>query len=394
MKRYLVLVIGFLLVLGTVLFQPKLFLIALVGSGIGGIAALIVFFQSRRRASPPPGPAAATPPAASAPTARAAKAKARRRQIPQLAPILIPLATIVAVGIVVAISLDNQESASLAPRPALHLPPDLPRMEAGGGESAPFPPGSLEEGDAEPEGSPDGPSRLGRRERPVAAVPYEADLEYENSGKDGPRWHVDETVRIARGRFAQMSTGSLARTSVLSGTQGSPDPVALRTALGAEWHFAGDRAGGHVVAYSRVRNLPIDLPFWPPTHEASIAIGTIASHSLRVVLVPSNGSKIDMHAPANLVKDTDPPAERRQFGGEDILTVELDGLEDDASRRVLHLELAGWIGQTSIYGAIEGVTAWTIVKLLFGGVPGLLVAFFVTRRLRGRFPDPPAPQPA
>ena len=168
----------------------------------------------------------------------------------------------------------------------------------------------------------------------------------------------------------------------------------MRYALGSGWAFVGDRAGGRVVAYRRVRDLPIDVPFWPPTHEAAIEIGTIASDSLTVILVPSNGSRINMHAPANLVRETDPPAERRQFGNEDILTVELAGLEDDADRRVLHLEIAGWIGQTSIYGAVDDLTAWTVVKLLFASVPGALVAFFLTRRLKRRFPDPPTPQPA
>lgn len=373
MKRYVASALGVLFALGLLVFQPRLFLIALLGAAIGGIGALIVFYRSRPSAAPPPAPTST----ADAPPARTPEAPISRIL---LARILVPIALIAALGVVVEISLNGAESTSLAPLPALphHSPIDEGNTEAG-----PY-----------PEGNPRDPPTFHRLERSVAAVPYEADFEYEDSGEKDPHWHIEETVRVVRTRFAQMGVGKLAAATDSSRPLSAPEPVAVRTALGPEWAFAGDRAGGRVVAYRRTRDLPIDVPFWPPTHEAAIAIGTIASDSLAVILVPSNGSKIDMHAPTNLVRETDPPAERRQFSGEDILTVELDGLEDDADRRVLHLQIAGWIGQTSIYGAVDDLTAWTIVKLLFAGVPGALIAFFVNRRLRRRFPDPVAPQSA
>ncbi|HWI96351.1 MAG TPA: hypothetical protein VNS60_09845 [Solirubrobacterales bacterium] len=388
MKRYVASALGVLLALGLLAVQPELFLIALVGAVIGGTGALAVFYESRRSAAPPPespltADAPPRPSAAKAPPTKTARRRSSR--ILLLALILVPVALIAVLSVVLKTTTTPKgaESVELAPLPRLHAPRHHRFLEEGNTEAGPYPNGS---------GGSQSPPTSHRLERSVAAVPYEGDFEYEGEG--GPHWHVEETVRVVRARFAQMSAGKLAATTILSHPLSASEPVAVRAALGPKWTFAGDRAGGRVVAYHRVRDLPIDEPFWPPTRETAVGIGTIASRSLAVILVPSNGSKIDIHAPSNLVRETDPPAERRQFGGKDILTVELDGLEDNADRRVLHLEIAGWIGRTSIYGAVSDLTAWTVVKLLFAGVPGLLVGFLVNRRLKRRFPDTPAPQPA
>lgn len=375
MKDLAVSALGILLVLGLLVVQPGLFVFVLGGAAIGGIGAFVVFYRSHPRAAPVPGP----PSDAGASRAETAEAPGPRTSAAKRS--LVALALIAVAGVaVVAIGLGSDKSTDLAPYPALHLPRYIPPIESNSPQEIP----NLEGEFLEPSVA----------ERAVAGVPYKGDFEYEDSGEDGPHWHVEETVRIVRARFAQMSAGELAATTVSARPFSAPVAMPVRTALGPEWDFAGERARGRVLAYRRVRDLPVEVPVWPPTHEVAIGIGTIASDSLAVILVPSNGSRIDMRAPASLVRETDPPAERRQFGDEDILTVELDGLEDDADRRVLRLEIAGSIGQTSIYRAVDDLTAWTLVKLLFAGIPGTLVAFFVTRRLKRRFPDPAVVQPA
>lgn len=219
----------------------------------------------------------------------------------------------------------------------------------------------------------------------VRGVGYAAEFEYDESAGG---WVADERIRIGRSELTALanpeSRGRVTR------------PPLRGRALGPEWRFAGLRgARGQVLVFTRARTVPVDVPRWPPVRERGIRIGSISSPVLGTLLVPADGSPVELRAPRNLVRETDPDGERRGFGDEDIVALRLKGLEDDVDRRTVRVRVANAIGRSSFYGALDDVTGWGVFTLLFGGIPAVVVGFLLTRWLKRRFPErSPAPPAA
>jgi hypothetical protein len=203
----------------------------------------------------------------------------------------------------------------------------------------------------------------------VLAVDYEALFELEGSD-----WDATEFVRLERGVLERNLPPAI-----------SEHP---RRLLGGRWRYRGTRgSSGQILLYRRQRTLPIETRSWPPVAEDTIPVGAIASDALPTVLVGRNGSQVEIRAPENVVREIDSPATKRRFGGNDVFVVRLADLEDNPDRRALRLRIASGIGRSSVYAALESVTAWTLVRLLFASVPALLVGFALTRLLNRRFPE-------
>ena len=222
-----------------------------------------------------------------------------------------------------------------------------------------------------------------RRPTPVRAVQYAATFEHE--GGLGV-WRGREVMRVRRADLIRSAKTPFPGRRIAT-------PALLRRALGDGWRFAGDRGRrGDVYVYVRTRAVAVEEPelYRRPLRRNRVTIGAIGSELLDVRFVPRDGSAVELRAPAGLVHATDPESERREFGGEDIVTVVLGGLEDDPDRRAVELEIANFLGRTSFYRAADDATAWGVSSMILGLVLSAAAGFFVKRYLERRFPSPKA----
>lgn len=210
----------------------------------------------------------------------------------------------------------------------------------------------------------------------VRAVPYHARLEMARGGR---KVTGQEVVRISR--------------SILN-SEGTSPTLAGPPDIGPEWKYAGPRG----------RNQDVYAFVHPYTHAIkpasgvgilrwnSLPVSVIEDGQLDTTLVPQDGSVVELHIPRRAVYGTDPDAKRGEDGK--VLDFALNGLEDDPGARHIDIEVARGVGRWSVYEGIRQVTLWSFVKWLVPAVLLIVVAFFVNRFLKNRFPDAAAPAQA
>jgi hypothetical protein len=333
--------------LGLVAVQPSLLALALLGAGVGLVTGLIAAL--RENLLKPQAETEREPARKRAPSQPSGWA----RSLPIRGPVVTALGILLAVSLV--IFLGARDEALFVTQPP-H--PELPSLTN---------------------------PRLEPAQRPVRAIDYEGVFAY---SEDEQAWRTLEIAHIARERLRRLSTAPAVSDNAPAASFGDRAAIAPRlgSALGSDWIDAGGRGrGGRTLLFRRERTIPVDLPdLWPPVDEDTVPIGTIAPPALPIRFVPRDGSLVEIRSPDNFIRGIDADAERRSFGDEVIYTVELDGLEDIGERRLLRLRIADGIGRWSIYQALESISAWAIVQVLFAGLPALIVAYFVTEGLKRR----------
>jgi hypothetical protein len=188
-------------------------------------------------------------------------------------------------------------------------------------------------------------------------------------------WRGREIVRISRTELDRLASPI-----------GRAPPNDL---LGSTWRLEG-RRGKHGTTFLFVQRRTIHTPEpgwlgWP-VKSSTVAVPVVEAPGLEAVLVPRDGSTIEFRSPRNLIRNTDPKSEVREFGNEVIVAVALTGLEDDPDRREVSLEIANVIGRSTAYGVVDAISAWKVLIAIFGGVPLVVVGYFVNRFLKRRWP--------
>jgi hypothetical protein len=221
----------------------------------------------------------------------------------------------------------------------------------------------------------------------VRPVQYEGDFELDEGEA---RWKSVEVIQVP---FADL------RSAISSTQMGDPEaPQLLPTQLtrnsnrllGPEWHLlAGGGRGGQSLVFQRRRFIPVRLPGWPPKVEDRIRIGAIHVDPPPLTLVPESGSMVQVTAADGFVREIDSPSTTRSFNGEEVFEVELNGLDYNPDHRELRLTVANSVGRSWIFNAVDSISASWLIKILFAGVPGAIVWFFLARRLGQRYPEPP-----
>jgi hypothetical protein len=325
---------GVLAILGVLLLvalQPALLIPVFGGVVLGG---LVAFPTIRRRGAR--GAHAAAPAAEAAHPLPAAVA-ARRSHVPMIVGVA---AALILVAIVAAVALLSSGQKAVAPFPTPTVTP-TPTPNA----SERFP--------------------------SVRGIRYAATVTLVDEPR---RFRVHEVIRLPGDLLESSSAGE-------SGPQ-----------VGDEWEFQGARGErSEQYVYTRDRNIPIDTAGLPDVlRKNSIGLAQIVLPGSRTTLVPRDGSLVELRVPRRFIYGTDPEAKRRRYGGNEILTVKLEGLEDSPERRAVEVEVANWLGRRALYQRIQSSTLWGSVWWLIGPLIALIVAYFVQRWLKEHFPEPAA----
>jgi hypothetical protein len=203
-------------------------------------------------------------------------------------------------------------------------------------------------------------------ERGVEPMAYHAVLEYMPSTG---RWLRAERVRIQR-HLLRHDSG-----------------LVRRDLLGGRWRYGGLRgAHGSLALYRRAITMTIATHGWPILTEAQVALPVLDAAPLRSVLVPEDGSVVELRAPERMIYETDPSATRQTFAGEDILSLPLAGLEDDPDQRTIRFEVANSLGRNAVYAGLHGLTAGTLVWGLFVLFAVSVAGYFINRVLKRLWP--------
>jgi hypothetical protein len=199
------------------------------------------------------------------------------------------------------------------------------------------------------------------------AVVYAAVIKYKPASG---QWRWSERIRIPRKLFTRKA-------------------LAAPRDLGAAWHYVDVRGrNGALLLYGRVSTFKITTHVWPALTKAHLKLPVLRSRLLLATVVPRDGSVVELRAPSRMIHDTDPSGQRSGYGGTDIVSVRIAGLEDELAEPELRFEVANGFGRTMIYGTLSGITEAGIVAWLFGIVAATVVTFVCNRLLERRFPKP------
>jgi hypothetical protein len=235
--------------------------------------------------------------------------------------------------------------------------------------------GAVDSSDERPAAAP-----AGRVPGAVRGVAFTARLRYDE------RAHAfvgRVVVRVGRRLLERDAVDRATRARILS-------PPLRDTVFGRAWRFDGARGDGNAeLAYVRAIRDPVTLEHLPDVLATHRFGGmTIRSPHLRATLVPKDGSTYVLRAPKRFIYETDPAAVDTHFGDEDIRTVTLNGLEDDAELRSVSIRVANSLGRQALYQRVRAVALWSAMWWLLGPVGAGTVAYFVQRELKRRFPEP------
>jgi hypothetical protein len=230
-----------------------------------------------------------------------------------------------------------------------------------------------------------------RPEPQVRSVRYEGTFKMDEPDN---RWSAVEVLAVSSKALEEAIEWALSPVNPLAFKKGSgptvltaePSPQGL---LGPDWTYNGPGGeAGEALVYVRHRSIPFHMSsFWPPRGEDRIKIGDVHLRGFPVTLVPADGSRAKIVAPDGVVRSVDFPSSTSSYGGEESVSVELEGMEHDPNGGELRVTVANGIGRSAPYDALASISASSVIKVFFGLFFATVGGFIGNRLLKKWFPE-------